>query len=432
MHSRHYKRYLLLLLLFILGFNFADRTALGLVLDDIKTDLSLTDTQLGFLSGIAFAVFYSIMGIPIARWADRGNRVLIIGLTTAVWSAAVALCGIVGNYLQLLLARIAVGVGEAGCVPPANSLIADFFSRAERPRAVAMYMQGIPASLLIGYFVSGWLSQFYGWRTMFVLIGLPGLVLAAVAWLSMKEPRRSSAGRGAKVWRAQASFKEVCATLWVNRTFRHLLYAYSVFFFFSYGGFQWTPAFFVRSFGLKTGELGTWLAVVYGVGSIVGTYWIGEWASRRAPHDERRQLRGLALLLVVSGILGALVYIPHFAPDRYWAFVWLGLSTLAGMINGPAFAAIQTLVPERMRATAVALVYLFANLIGLGFGPWVVGALSDFLRPWQGAESLRYALLTLSPGYFWVSWHLWKASTTVSADLNTLRGASESGIPQEA
>jgi len=429
--SRKYKRYLLSVLLVILGFNFADRTALGLVLQDIKADLSLSDTQLGFLSGIAFAVFYSVMGIPIARWADRGNRVSIIGLTTAVWSAAVVLCGMVGNFLQLMLIRIVVGIGEAGCVPPANSLIADSFTRAERPRAVSVYMQGIPASLLIGYFVSGWLNEFYGWRAMFMMIGLPGLVLAVLAWLSLKEPRRDVSETVA-LSSTEPSLKEVCVTLWASAAFRHLLYAYSVFFFFSYGGFQWTPAFFVRSFGMKTGELGTWLALVYGLASMLGTYWIGEWATRRAAHNERLQLKGLAILLTVSAILGAFIYIPALAPNPYWALGWLGLSTVTGMINGPAFAVIQTLVPERMRATAIALVYLFANLIGLGLGPWAAGALSDLFRPWAGEESLRYALLALSPGYLWVAWHLWQAGKTVTHDLEGGQCAEQRAVPQES
>src|SRR5687768_16882052 len=186
--SRGYKVYLLVLLLVICAFNYIDRLALGLVLQDIKVDLSLTDTQLGLLSGIAFALFYSIMGIPIARWADRGNRVAIITFTTALWSAAVALCGVASNFVQLLLIRIGVAVGEAGCTPPAHSLIADYFTRAERPRAVAIYMLGGQLSV-VGYLWAGWLNELYGWRVTFMLLGLPGLGLAALAWLTLREPR---------------------------------------------------------------------------------------------------------------------------------------------------------------------------------------------------------------------------------------------------
>jgi len=196
-----------------------------------------------------------------------------------------------------------------------------------------------------------------------------------------------------------------------------------VLFFFSYGSMQWTPAFFVRSFGLKSGELGTWLAAIYGLGCILGTYGMGEWATRRASQNERLQLKGLALMLSVSTLFGAFVYLPALTPNYYWAMGWLGLSTVTGMINGPAFAVIQTLVPQRMRAMSIALIYLFANLIGMGLGPWAAGALSDALRPWVGEESLRYGLLALSPGYVWGGWHLWRASQTVTRDLEAAQSA---------
>jgi MFS family permease len=187
-----YRRYLLGVLLVIFAFNAVDRQALGLFMQDIKIDLGLSDTQLGLLTGIAFALFYSIMGIPLARWADRGNRVLIIALTTALWSAAVFLCGFAGSFVQLFLIRIGAAVGEAGCIPPAHSLLADYFDRAERPRAVAIYMLGVPLSALVGSFLAGWLNELYGWRFAFKVLGLPGLALAALAWLSLREPRQES------------------------------------------------------------------------------------------------------------------------------------------------------------------------------------------------------------------------------------------------
>lgn len=170
-------KYWLALLTAIMVFNYVDRVAMGLLLQDIKVDLSLSDTQLGLLTGIAFASFYAVMGIPIARWADRGNRVTIISVTVALWSIAVALCGAATNFFQLLLIRMGVAIGEAGCHPPAFSLIADYFDRAERPRAVARYMLGWPLALLVGFFVGGWLNQIYGWRATFVFLGLPGVLL---------------------------------------------------------------------------------------------------------------------------------------------------------------------------------------------------------------------------------------------------------------
>jgi MFS transporter, Spinster family, sphingosine-1-phosphate transporter len=413
-----YKRYLLAVLLVIFAFNQVDRLALGLFLQDIKVDLQLSDTQLGVLSGIAFALFYSVMGIPIARWADRGNRVAIISTTALLWSAAVALCGAAGSFLQLLLIRIGVAVGEAGCVPPAHSLIADHFTRAQRPRAVAIYMLGAPLSAVVGYFLAGWLNEAYGWRISFVILGLPGCALAVLAGLTLREPRRTSPAPSPH----PPKWSAVLAILWKNVTFRHLLFGFSVLYFFGYGIAKWQPAFFVRSHGLQTGEIGTWFAIIFGLGGLVGTYCGGELASRIAADNERLQLRAMGVACGAFGIILAGVYL---SSSPYLAFALMGLAAMGGAsINGPLFATIQTVIPAPLRATSIALIYLFANLIGMGFGPLAAGILSDVLRPMAGEESLRYALLALCPGHLWAGWHLWRASRTVAADLNQARRVS--------
>jgi MFS family permease len=412
MSAATYRNYLLGVLLTIYAFNGVDGLALGLVLQNIKTDLHLSDTQLGLLSGIAFAMFYAVMGIPIARWADRGNRVTIIALTAIVWSVMVALCGSARTFLELMLIRIGVAVGEAGCIPPAQSLIADYFDRTERPRAVAIYMLGGCASTVIGYFVAGWLNESYGWRTMFMTLGLPGLILGTLAWCTLREPRRE---KPAELASARPSLTEVWVTLWTKTTFRHLLFCFSVLQFFAYGILQWQPAFFIRSYGLGTGELGTWFAAIYGLGGLIGTYAGGELASRFAANNERLQLRVMALTYCCAGAFSALTYL---STNRYEGFVLTTLSAVAvAMASGPLFATIQTLVPEQMCAIAIAILYLFANLIGIGLGPVATGALSDVLRPSLGEESLRYSLLALSPGYLWGGWHIWQASKTVMRDL---------------
>jgi MFS family permease len=404
-----------------------DRLALGLLLQDIKIDLQLSDTELGFLSGIAFALFYSVMGLPIARWADRGNRILIISLTATIWSVMVALCGAATSFAQLLLIRIGVGVGEAGCVPPAHSLIADYFTRAERPRAIARYMLGGPLSCVIGYFVAGWLNQLYGWRWTFVLLGAPGLVMAALAWFTLKEPRHQPMGaalvdspsRRGEIEPAplpHPSLRQVGLMLSRNRTFRHLLIALSILAFFSFGSAAWQPAFFIRSFKVQRATLGLWLSIVFGLGGILGTYLGGEWASRHAARNERRQLGLTALAQGGFGVLAALIYL---SSNQYLSFGLLGVATVgAAMSTAPLFATIQTLVPPAMRAISIATIFLFSNLIGLGLGPLAVGALSDALRPWAGDESLRYALLAMCPGFLWVAWHLWRASLSVTRDLH--------------
>jgi len=415
---------LLVILMVILAFNFVDRLALGLLMQEIKVDLRMTDTELGFLSGIAFTLFYAIMGVPIARWADRGNRVLIIAITTTLWSIMVSLCGRAASFSQLLLIRIGVGVGEAGCTPTANSLIADYFPRAQRPRAVAIYMLGGPLSMVIGYLIAGWLNELYGWRTTFVLLGLPGLVLAAVALFALKEPRRSVRGRGTVVRASDLAagkapnLGQVFATLWGNHTLCHLLLCYSVIYFFGYGIMQWEPTFFIRSYGIHTGPLGTWFAGIFGIGGMTGTYLGGEIAARYAANNESLQMRIGAVALASLGVFSCLIYV---SPSLYVAFALLAVTAVGvTIINGPLFATIQTLVEERMRATVIALVYLFANLIGMGLGPLAAGALSDELRPWFGEESLRFALLILCPGYFWAAWHMWRASRTVTRDLEAV------------
>jgi MFS transporter, Spinster family, sphingosine-1-phosphate transporter len=401
----------------ILAFNFVDRLALGIVLEDIKADLELTDTQLGFLTGIAFALFYAVMGIPIARWADRGNRVTIITVTTALWSAMVALCAAAGSFAQLLLIRVGVAVGEAGCLPPAQSLISDYFTRAERPRAVGIYTMGAPLSLFFGYFAAGWLNESYGWRATFVILGMPGVALAAVAWLTLREPRCRTAPSVPPA--AQTSVTEVLSTLWANTTFRRLLLCISVSNFFMYGILQWLPSFFIRSYGLSTGEIGSGFALSLGLSGVLGNYWGGMLASRYAADNERLQLRVMAVLWGSSALLFACVYL---VPSSYLALFFLGLGGMAlTFTNGPLFAMIQTLVTPRMRAMAVAIVQLFANLIGLGLGPLAAGALSDALRPLFGDESLRYALIALCPGYLLCVWLAWRASQSVMADLAAAR-----------
>lgn len=422
-----YRKYLLIFLLIVYAFNSADRMALGVMLQDIKADFHLSDTQLGILTGVAFSLFYSLMGLPIARWADRGNRVRLISITAGLWGAAMMLCGAASSFIQLVLIRVCVAVGEAGCMPAALSLISDYYSRAHRARAVAIYLQAGSVSTLLGYFAAGWVNQFFGWRTTFLFLGFPGAVLALLAWFTLREPRTMAPETepeqpaGAPTTGAPPepessdNLRQVLRVLWTNRTFRHLVYFYSVAVFFNVGIWQWQPAFFVRTFGLKSGELGTWITVIYAVGSILGTYLGGEFASRWAANNERLQLKAMALayssLTVVSGLI-------YLAPNRYWAFAFTALWSLVGTtIGGPLFATMQTLVPERMRATSITLVMLCANLIGLGLGPLATGGLSDLLRGWTGEDSLRYALLILCPGYMWAGWYLLQASRSVTGDL---------------
>jgi MFS family permease len=412
-----YRKYLVVLLATIAAFSFTDRLALGVALQSIKLDLRLSDTQLGFLTGIAFAFFYATFGLVIGRWADRGNRATLIAVTTGLWSVVVTLTGMAASFMELLMIRVSVGVGEAGCMPTAYSLMSDSFSRSERPRAFGVYGLAGPASALLGYLVAGWLNQQYGWRVMFVVIGIPGIALTAAAAAVVREPRLLTS----KVIRAGHTsgvppMREVLRRLQANASYRNLLFALAVNYFCGWGILQWAPTFFIRTYGLKTAVLGMWFAGSVGVGGLVGTLLGGHLASRRAGSMERLQLRVLAVTNCVFGLISAAVYLSR---NYHVSFALIGIANVVSTLgSGPIFSATEAVVPERMRAIAISIVFFFANLIGMGLGPLVVGVLSDTLRPVVGPESLRYALIVMGPGYLWGGWHLWRAARSVHRDID--------------
>lgn len=417
-----YRAYLVFLLATILTLNGLDGTAVGIVLPSIKSALQLTDTELGFLTGIAFSVFYSTVGIPIGRWADRGDRVSIIAATTALWGLMVMLMGSAQTFPELLLIRIGVAVGEAGCVPAAYSLIGEYFAREERSRAVSNYLLGSPLSLMFGYLAAGWLSSRYGWREMFVWLGMPSVVIASLAWGTLTEPRRGKRSpRQAVTGSAgSANMGQVMRVLWGTRTFRYILGVTCVNALFGSGLVLWQPSFFVRSYGMRAEQLGLDFALIYGVAGVIGVYSGGYLASRFAARNETAQLRVFALFNGVFVALSAFIYL---STDAHVSMSLLALA-VAGLAleTGPIYAITQTVIPERMRAISISVIYLFANLLGAGVGPLIVGALSDALRAHFGTESLRYALLAMSPGYLGASWLLWRATKSVAADTEAAVG----------
>jgi predicted MFS family arabinose efflux permease len=417
------------LLLAALVFNKVEHAALGVLMQDIKHDLALSDTQLGLLSGIAFTLFYATMGIPIARWADRGNRITIISVTTALQCGALALSGMAGSFAQLLAIRVGVAVGEAGCVAPSNSLIAESFDRASRARATSWYMLGYPLSAVLGYFLGGWLNAAFGWRLTFILLGLPGLAVAAAIILTLRDPRTKvePAPLPARPVHPATDTPAAWRLLWRNRTYRHLVAGYSLLTFFGIGVVQWLPTFFIRSHGFTTIELGIALALVWGVGGVAGAILAGEFAARRAAHDEALQIRVIAGVFAASGLLAMLIYL---SPSPVLALAALvPIAAINYGTAGPLFATIQTIIPEDRRAVAVATTYLFTNLIGVGLGPLCVGLISDLITPFAGADSLRLALLALCPGYGWAAWHLWHASRSFGHDLAALPNVQGSPHP---
>lgn len=404
-----YRSYVLLMLVLVYTFNFIDRQITGILAIPIKADLGLSDTQLSLMGGLAFALFYTLLGIPIAWLADRRNRVWIMTIALTLWSGATAVCGLAQNFWQLFLARLSVGVGEAGGVAPAYSLISDYFPSHQRARALSIYSFGIPIGGALGIVMGGVLTSLMGWRAAFIIVGLCGVALAPLFRLTVREPDR---GRydGESVSLPPAGFGDVVAALMGKRSFWLLAFGAASSSMMGYAMLFWLPSFFVRSFGDALPEFFWWLpgwmlpggagpvlyaSYFYGsmllLGGVVGL-WLGGWLADRLGQKRRSAyalVPAVAFLLTVPLlVMGVLSRSPTMA---FFAFL---LPTALSLVwLGPVLAAFQHLVAPNMRATASAIFLFINNLIGLGLGNLVIGALSDGMAARFGAESLRYAML---------------------------------------
>jgi MFS family permease len=423
MFSDAYRLYALVSLTLVYTLNLVDRGLIMLLLQPIKEDLQLRDTQLGLLTGIAFGLFYAIVGLPMARWADRGNRATIASLAIGLWGLTVMACLFVTSYLQLLFARVAAAIGESGCKPPTYSLVGDYFPEpAARTRAMAIYWLGSPLSALISFVLGGKLNELYGWRMTFFLMGLPGLLLAVLLKLTLIEPRmRASVRPGPQ--RPLPTMRAVLSALWRQRSSRHLSIALILVYTTSLGLGPWYAAFMMRSHGAGTAELGVWLGLIFSLGGIAGILLGGYVTSRWYANKEPDQMRMSALTVTaISPCFVAFLLLPQ----RALALVALVPLVMAfSFFLGPIYALMQRLVPDEMRATTLAVVMLLVNLIGMGLGPQIVGMLSDMLAPALGRDSLRYAMLIMSFVAFWAAYHFWRVGRTIKDDLAAVvrRGA---------
>lgn len=415
-YTPRYRQYVLGILLVVYVFNFIDRQILSILLQPIKLDLGLSDTQLGLLSGIAFAVFYVGFGIPLARLADRSSRVNIISGSLAVWSAMTAVCGLAQNFWQLLAARIGVGIGEAGCSPPAHSLISDYFAPESRATALSIYSLGIPIGVMVGFLVGGWIEEYFGWRVAFLVVGLPGILMAILVRMTIKEPPRGHS-EPVRDHGVQLRLAEVAGYLWGRRAFRHVAFAAGLHAFVGYGVISWLPSFLARSHQMGGAEIGTWLALLAGIVGGLGTLAGGYLGDRYAKRDRRWYvwLSAISLLLTIPFSIFAFL-----AESKYWALTLYILPTFFGAFyHGPTLAVIQGLAQVRMRAISAAVYLFIVNLVGLGLGPLAVGVLSDLLTPSFGVESLRYALLGVFMVNIWSAIHYFFAARTLRADLDS-------------
>ena len=414
--TQRYRNYVLTMLVIVYIFNFLDRQIVTILAEPIKQELGLSDTQIGLMTGLAFAIFYTVLGIPIARLADRANRVSIIAVALVVWSGMTALCGLAQNFTQLLAARIGVGVGEAGCSPPAHSLIADYFPPEKRASALSIYALGIPIGSILGLLAGGWIAEFYGWRAAFYLVGLPGIALAVIFKLTIREPIRGMSDvTHSQAGMTQPPLGTTIRTLLKNRTLVHLALGGALTSFVGYGLGQWMPALFIRMHGLGVAETATYFGLVIGVASAAGTVLGGVIADRLAHRDRR--------FYVWIPAAGVLVAFPFFVVALMLdqPYVAIAVMIVPQFLNslwlGPAFGTIQNLAPTRMRALASAMFLFILNIIGLGFGPLLVGVTSDLLIGSFGGESLRYAILISTFAYFWAGAHFLMAGRSIRADL---------------
>ncbi|WP_336968308.1 MFS transporter [Sphingobium aromaticiconvertens] len=383
--TRAYRGVVLAMLLLVYTFNFLDRQILGILAGPIKAELGLTDTQLGALGGIAFALLYSTLAIPLALLADRTSRTWVITVSLGIWSGFTALCGVAGSFWQLFAFRVGVGVGEAGGVAPSYAVISDYFPPDRRARALSIYSLGIPLGSAGGVLLGGYIAQAVEWRTAFLVVGLLGLMIAPVFRLVVREPVRPV--QQGDVVPVSAVFGILAA----KRSFWFLALGAACSSMCGYGVAFWLPSLLMRSFGLDLMGAGQFLGALLLMGGVAGVL-LGGWLGDRLGGKDKA---AYAWVPAVSYIVGMPLFVIGVLSSSVTAAFLLFLipQALVYVWLGPVLTAVQHLVPAHMRASAAASFLLINNLVGLGLGSWSVGALSDALTPSYGAESLRYAII---------------------------------------
>ncbi len=429
--TKNYRAYVLGALLVVYTFNFIDRIVIGIIQEPIKVEFGLTDFQLGLLGGPAFAILYTLLGIPIARFAERHNRMTILSVCLAVWSAMTAACGFAVNYATLLAARVGVSIGEAGCTPPANSVISDYFPAERRATALSIYALGIPIGSMIAAVGGGWIATEVGWREAFIWLGVPGVLLAVIVKLTVKEPPRVVSAADTP------SFFSALGALTKKTTFWHIAFGSALASFVGYGVGQYLTSFMIRTHGFTLFEGATLVGVVLGLCAAIGTFSSGFLADRIG----RRHPNALSWLPALGFAIATPLYMLAFVLPN----IWLAMPALMiGAVThyfylGPMYAITQGVVAPRMRATAVAVLLFIVNLIGYGMGPPVIGALSDWLANGQlatygltpdmcasrpgdaqcasGIETgLRWAMMIGVLGYLWAGLHFLISARTLRRD----------------
>ena len=387
--SKRQRAYTLFLLVLVFTSSHVDRQIVAILQEPIKLHFQISDTQLGLLTGVMFALFYATLGMPMAMWADRRNRRNLITFSIALWSLMTALCGAAMQFWQLLLARIGVGVGEAGSNPPSHSIISDLYAAEERGTAMAIFGLGVNIGVMLGYLIGGWVNEWLDWRWAFVVAGVPGLVIALIVRFSMVEPPRGYAD-GIIERPPAPPFASVVRFMMSKASIVHLLIGNILISFAGYAAIAWAPVYFQRVHGMSTGESGTLLALAIGLGGGIGTFMGGYLADRLATRAEG--WRGW-VVSISAAVYAPAAFLGYIADDATVAVLWfLVPAALGGVYIGTSFAILQSLLAVVMRSVGAAINLFLLNIVGLGAGPLVVGIISDYMEPSVGIDSIRYGL----------------------------------------
>jgi MFS family permease len=410
-----YANYVLAVLFVAYVINFVDRQIVSILAEPIKQALGVSDSWIGFLGGPAFAIFYATLGIPIARLADLWMRRSVIAIGLTLWSGMTALSGLSQSFTHLALARIGVGVGEAALSPPAHSLLADYFPVSRRSTALGIYAMGIHIGVLVGLVLGGWLEEFWGWRAAFMVVGIPGLILAVVVRFTVREPIRG-AQETAPVEGAPPPVAVVVRFLAARRSFIHLSLGIGFTAFAGYAFAFWAPQFLRRVHEMSSGELGTKVGIGLGTGGAIGSVLAGVLADRLGRRDVRWWL-WIPAIACIGPLPFTLAFLLIGDPNLALVVSFPGV-VIAAMYQGPVFSTVQTLAPVRMRAVASGVLMFVTNIIGLALGPQSVGWLNDYVFTSHGDEAVRYSLLlVLLVMGVWSTVHFLLAARALPADL---------------
>ncbi len=413
--SARYVSYVIWLMFGINMLNYIDRMVLAVLIEEIRVEIPMTDSQIGILTGLAFSIFYALAGVFLGRLSDIYSRKKILLAAVSFWSLATALCGLTVNYIQILMTRIAVGFGEAGALPATQSMLADFCSVERRASAYAIQSAGATVGLTVGLAGGGYIAEAYGWRQAFIFAGLLGLPMFLIILTTLRDPERGAQDKGADT-KQGASFGETLAFLWKKRSFPLILMSSTCIAFMLFGVAQWVPAFLIRQYGISTAEVGLYFGVAMGIGSSMGAIAGGVFCNRLVAKD----VTWLLKLPIIIGILVVPLYqFAIFAPNLWMTIGALFLVNFVGSIGfGPIVAAFQSVVPAGMRASATAIYGLVTSLLGAGAAPFVIGLLSDYLgNGAQDAAALQKAISIAVIVGLGTPIFLWFAKRTFKEDL---------------